>query len=62
MTIDECVDQITEALNIDLSTDEVVRITNIIGDYTTDLSRALIRSSSLKVTEIIEQAIKETRK
>lgn len=61
MTKEDCINAIIEAVDVNLNGVEVAKIDNIIEQYTNDLSRAIIRASSLKVSEIIERAINEVK-
>lgn len=62
MTIESCVNYIAESISVPLDPSDLIIISNAIQQYTTDLSMAVIRSSTATFSDLVAQAIMEARR
>ena len=62
MTKEGCLDYINESLSVVLDPSDLAIISNAIDQYTTDLSMAIIRSSTATFSDLVSRAIMEARK
>lgn len=61
MTKEMCVDAIVDAITVDLSSDEIMAIRNIVNQFECDYGRAILTASTKSFSEIIERAIAEVK-
>lgn len=61
MTKEMCVDAIVDAIMVDLSSDEITAIRNIVNQFACDYGCAIMTASTKSFSEIIERAIAEVK-